>query len=70
MEAIRALKHRPSEVVYRQMILDHRVQTAGSSAQIASAISTAPDSHSATGTSDKSLPRTRGQQRYAKPPRP
>ena len=57
MEAMRCLKRRLSDIVYHQMILDHRAQSAGPGGHVgASLISSAAGSHPAAGTSDKSLP--------------
>jgi transposase len=57
MEAMRALKRRLSDIVYHQMILDHRAAQAGPGGHMgASLISSAAGSHPAAGTSEKSLP--------------
>jgi transposase len=57
MEAMRCLKRRLSDIVYHQMILDHRAQSAGPGGHVgASLISSAAGSYPIAGTSDKSLP--------------
>jgi len=57
MEAMRCLKRRLSDIVYHQMILDHRAAQAGPGGHVgASLISSAAGSYPGAGSSDKSLP--------------
>ena len=57
MEAMRALKRRLSDVVYRQMITDARAAGTGPGGHLGAATgSSAAGSHPTTGTSEKSLP--------------
>src|SRR5215469_8418858 len=57
MEAMRALKRRLSDIVYRQMILDHRaVQTGPGGHEGAATGSSAAGFNPSTGASEKSLP--------------
>jgi transposase len=56
-EAMRCLKRRLSDVVYRQLVRDARAQTTGSGGhQVATTNSSAAGSTPATGSSEKSLP--------------
>jgi transposase len=57
MEAMRALKRRLSDVVYRQMITDARATVTGPGGHLGAATgSSAAGLHPSTGTSEKSLP--------------
>jgi transposase len=57
MEAMRALKRRLSDVVYRQMITDARAAVTGPGGHLGAATgSSAAGLHPSTGTSEKSLP--------------
>jgi transposase len=57
MEAMRELKRKLSDVVFRQMMADARaVRTGPGGHEGAAADSSAAGSHPGTGTSDKSLP--------------
>jgi transposase len=57
MEAMRALKRRLSDIVYRQMILDARAAATGPGGHVGAATgSSAAGSNPVTGASDKSLP--------------
>jgi transposase len=58
MEAMRALKRRLSDVVYRQLLTDALTsKTAGPGGQLGATLqSSAADSHPGAGTSDQSLP--------------
>jgi transposase len=57
MEAMRALKRKLSDVVFRQMMADARATRTGPGGhEGATADSSAAGSHPSTGTSDKSLP--------------
>jgi transposase len=57
MEAMRALKRRLSDIVYRQMILDAQACATGPGGHVGAATgSSAAGSHPSTGTSEKSLP--------------
>jgi transposase len=57
MEAMRALKRRLSDIVYRQMITDARAAATGPGGHVGAATgSSAAGSHPAAGTSEKSLP--------------
>jgi Integrase core domain len=57
MEAMRALKRRLSDVVFRQMRADARAARTGPGGHLGAATgSSAAGSHPGTGTSDKSLP--------------
>ena len=60
MEALRALKRRLSDIVYRQLVADQkrlRAVEAGPGGHVGAATeSSAAGSHPSTGTSDKSLP--------------
>src|SRR5207245_7215948 len=56
-EAMRALKRRLSDIVYRQMITDARTKGTGPGGHLGAATgSSAAGSHPAAGTSEKSLP--------------
>jgi transposase len=57
MEAMRALKRRLSDVVYRQMIADARAAETGPGGHVGAATgSSAAGSNPITGASEKSLP--------------
>jgi transposase len=57
MEAMRALKRRLSDIVYRQMIADARATVTGPGGHMGAATgSSAAGSNPSTGTSEKSLP--------------
>jgi hypothetical protein len=57
MEAMRALKRRLSDIVYRQMITDARAAATGPGGHVGAATgSSAAGSNPITGASDKSLP--------------
>jgi transposase len=57
MEAMRALKRRLSDIVYRQMITDARAAATGPGGHVGAATgSSAAGLHPSTGTSEKSLP--------------
>jgi len=57
MEAMRALKRRLSDIVYRQMILDHRAAQTGPGGHVGAATgSSAAGFNPSTGASEKSLP--------------
>ena len=57
MEALRSLKRRLSDIVYRTMLADAELKAAGPGGQQgASLISSAAGSHPHTDTSDQSLP--------------
>ena len=57
MEAMRALKRRLSDIVYHQMILDHRAAQAGPGGHVGAATgSSAAGFNPSTGASEKSLP--------------
>ena len=57
MEAMRALKRRLSDIVYRQIVLDHRAAQRGPGGHVGTATgSSAAGLHPSTGTSEKSLP--------------
>jgi transposase len=58
MEAMRALKRRLSDIVYRQMVLDARAAGTGPGGHVGAATgSSAAGSYPSAGTSEKSLPR-------------
>jgi transposase len=60
MEAMRALKRRLSDIVYHQMILDHRAAQTGPGGHVGAATgSTAAGFNPSAGASEKSLPGTR-----------
>jgi hypothetical protein len=57
MEAMRALKRRLSDIVYHQMILDHRAAQTGPGGHVGAATdSSAAGFNPSTGASEKSLP--------------
>jgi transposase len=57
MEAMRALKRRLPDIVYRQMTADARTAATGPGGHVGAAISSsAAGSHPSAGTSEKSLP--------------
>ena len=57
MEAMRALKRRLSDIVYRQMVLDHRAAQTGPGGHMGAATgSSAAGFNPNTGASEKSLP--------------
>jgi transposase len=57
MEAMRALKRRLSDIVYRQMIIDARAAVTGPGGHLGAATgSSAAGSNPVAGTSEKSLP--------------
>jgi transposase len=69
MEAIRALKRRLSDVVYRQMLADAKqMETSPGGHTGATLTSSAADPIPTAGTSDKSLPGPAGQQPKPRPP--
>ena len=57
MEAMRALKRRLSDIVYRQMLLDHQAAQTGPGGHMGAATgSSAAGFNPSTGASEKSLP--------------
>jgi len=71
MEAMRALKRRLSDIVYRQMITDARIAATGPGGHVGAATgSSAADSHPSAGTSEKSLPGPAANDPYSTTPHP